>query len=646
MPLEPAVLRLHALLACSDVAEALSGAFEPPEPVAVERAVASLVGLGALAQDGAGTALTPLGLRLSRLPTAPHLGRALLCARALGCLREAALLVAAHEASDDPFGRRTAAAGAARRALDGTSDHLALLRAHGEWASAEGGERRGVAERRGLSGAALRNLGRDASRLVESVEKACGGAAAPAGHSIGGASPAALVKASLIATGRAALLTRPSGGGKRPVELRGRAGRAELALRPHVATVLGGSGVALPPGQLCLSLAAMRSAAGLTALDTTLVSPLACLLLGPSLAAPSAEGAHGSGSVAVDLAGEVVVLAADDARAIGEVRAQLEAAIGGGGEPPSQAGGSLTAVMAALLSPMDVPWAGLPDGWRCEEDETGAPRYRSLVDPSHATRHRPTVSAACAAASAEAGRGSLERANAEHAAKQAARQAAKATAEAEAAEAAAARREATREEDEARARAAAAAEAARVEAEAEELKQITRARAAAAEAAEASERRQSGVAGSVHGVAKLLAELELADKYTAAFAAAGYDDAALAEVAEALDDDREAGTAALDEMIEAVGLRGGSAVKVRKRMLEPPKRGGGGGGGGKGGGGGGGGKGGRGGGGGGGRGGGGRGGGGKGGDGDKDGSRGRGGGGKGGKVKERAAGRGGGRGGA
>ena len=621
------MLRLHALLACSDVAEALSGAFEPPEPVAVERAVASLVGLGALAQDGAGTALTPLGLRLSRLPTAPHLGRALLCARALGCLREAALLVAAHEASDDPFGRRTAAAGAARRALDGTSDHLALLRAHGEWASAEGGERRGVAERRGLSGAALRNLGRDASRLVESVEKACGGAAAPAGHSIGGASPAALVKASLIATGRAALLTRPSGGGKRPVELRGRAGRAELALRPHVATVLGGSGVALPPGQLCLSLAAMRSAAGLTALDTTLVSPLACLLLGPSLAAPSAEGAHGSGSVAVDLAGEVVVLAADDARAIGEVRAQLEAAIGGGGEP------SLTAFLAALLSPMEVPWAGLPDGWRCEEDETGAPRYRSLVDPSHATRHRPTVSAACAAASAEAGRGSLERANAEHAAKQAARQAAKATAEAEAAEAAAARREATREEDEARARAAAAAEAARVEAEAEELKQITRARAAAAEAAEASERRQSGVAGSVHGVAKLLAELELADKYTAAFAAAGYDDAALAEVAEALDDDREAGTAALDEMIEAVGLRGGSAVKVRKRMLEPPKRGGGGGGGGKGGGGGGGGK-------------GGRGGGGKGGDGDKDGSRGRGGGGKGGKVKERAAGRGGGRGGA
>ena len=46
MPLEPAVLRLHALLACSDVAEALSGAFEPPEPVAVERAVMAAVSNG------------------------------------------------------------------------------------------------------------------------------------------------------------------------------------------------------------------------------------------------------------------------------------------------------------------------------------------------------------------------------------------------------------------------------------------------------------------------------------------------------------------------------------------------------------------------------------------------------------------------
>ena len=82
------------------------------------------------------------------------------------------------------------------------------------------------------------------------------------------------------------------------------------------------------------------------------------------------------------------------------------------------------------------------------------------------------------------------------------------------------------------------------------------------------------------------AELEL-DKYAEAFAAAGYDDAKLKEVAEEVDDDRSeggAGAAAVDAMIAAVGVKGGSAVKLKRRMMAPPGKGGGRGGGGGGGG--------------------------------------------------------------
>jgi len=77
------------------------------------------------------------------------------------------------------------------------------------------------------------------------------------------------------------------------------------------------------------------------------------------------------------------------------------------------------------------------------------------------------------------------------------------------------------------------------------------------------------VAGRLKGVAALLAELEL-DKYAEAFAAAGYDDAALRAVAEQVDEDREgAGAAAVEALIAATGVKGGSAVKLRRRLLDP-----------------------------------------------------------------------------
>ncbi|KOO28540.1 hypothetical protein Ctob_006238 [Chrysochromulina tobinii] len=177
------------------------------------------------------------------------------------------------------------------------------------------------------------------------------------------------------------------------------------------------------------------------------------------------------------------------------------------------------------------------------------------------------MSAARFAASAAAAKGSLQRANEEHEAKRLERAAARAKEAEAAALAAAARQEETREEEEARARAKAEEAAADRAAEAAQLRAVTMARAAAAEKAEASARRSAGVAGSLYGgVAKLLAELELADRYAGAFAAAGYDNAALLRVAEAIDEGKADGTgeglAALEKMIEAVGLRGGSAVKA------------------------------------------------------------------------------------
>ncbi|CAE8626229.1 unnamed protein product, partial [Polarella glacialis] len=135
VPLEPLCLRVRKLLAddTRPLVEVLAQAPCPPEPLAVARAVASLVGLGAL-HPGGSDLLTPLGHRLALLPIEPRLGKTLLCAAALGCLSPVALIVASLSAPRDPFGRGRAA-GTAKRALDMTSDLLALVRAHGEWSA-------------------------------------------------------------------------------------------------------------------------------------------------------------------------------------------------------------------------------------------------------------------------------------------------------------------------------------------------------------------------------------------------------------------------------------------------------------------------------------------------------------------------------
>ena len=63
------------------------------------------------------------------------------------------------------------------------------------------------------------------------------------------------------------------------------------------------------------------------------------------------------------------------------------------------------------------------------------------------------------------------------------------------------------------------------------------------------------------------AELELSDKYADAFAAAGYDDERLRALCETIDEEgAEEAAAEVDEMIAAVGLKGGSSIKVRRLL--------------------------------------------------------------------------------
>ena len=140
---------------------------------------------------------------------------------------------------------------------------------------------------------------------------------------------------------------------------------------------------------------------------------------------------------------------------------------------------------------------------------------------------------------------------------------------------------ATREETKNAAKSAAdaarvAARLAKEKADAEEMKKATRRWRPAAEAKEAEARAASGVSGSLRGVTRLLAELEL-EKYADAFASAGVDDAKLIEIAEVIDLDVDEGlnpsegegAAAVEALITAVGVKGGSAVKLRRRLLDP-----------------------------------------------------------------------------
>ena len=83
---------------------------EPPAPKAVERAIADLVDLEALARvasreggtQGAGETLTPLGVHLSRLPVDVHIGKLILLGAIFNMANDA-LTIAATLSTRSPF---------------------------------------------------------------------------------------------------------------------------------------------------------------------------------------------------------------------------------------------------------------------------------------------------------------------------------------------------------------------------------------------------------------------------------------------------------------------------------------------------------------------------------------------------------------
>lgn len=83
----------------SSIEEVLSKALDPPNPINVQRAVASLVEAGALTQA---EEITPLGRYLAHLPTDVALGKFLLMATIFKCL-DPALTIAATLNSKSPF---------------------------------------------------------------------------------------------------------------------------------------------------------------------------------------------------------------------------------------------------------------------------------------------------------------------------------------------------------------------------------------------------------------------------------------------------------------------------------------------------------------------------------------------------------------
>ena len=101
---------------------------DPPDRRAVADGVALLIELGALEQATPAPRLTPLGRRLAALPLDPRLGRMVLEADGLGCLREV-MVIAAGLSIQDPRERPAEARQAAdelhRRFAEPASDFLA-----------------------------------------------------------------------------------------------------------------------------------------------------------------------------------------------------------------------------------------------------------------------------------------------------------------------------------------------------------------------------------------------------------------------------------------------------------------------------------------------------------------------------------------
>jgi ATP-dependent helicase HrpA len=103
---------------------------DPPESRNIADGVRLLEELGALAQGGGATRLTPLGRKLARLPVDPRLARMILAARDNGCTREVLIITAALSIQDPrerPADTREGADAMHARFAEPGSDFLAFL---------------------------------------------------------------------------------------------------------------------------------------------------------------------------------------------------------------------------------------------------------------------------------------------------------------------------------------------------------------------------------------------------------------------------------------------------------------------------------------------------------------------------------------
>eukprot|EP00850_Spirogloea_muscicola_P008113 SM000042S15380 [mRNA] locus=s42:611728:619499:- [translate_table: standard] len=135
-PLDALCLQIKSL-GLGGVAQFLSCAPQPPDKLAVQKAVQLLTSIGAFGPD---EELTPLGRHLCDLPVDPHIGKMLIMGAVFQCLSPI-LTVAAGLTFRDPFVIPTDQKEAADtvRGMFGAqnnSDHMALVRAFDGWTAA------------------------------------------------------------------------------------------------------------------------------------------------------------------------------------------------------------------------------------------------------------------------------------------------------------------------------------------------------------------------------------------------------------------------------------------------------------------------------------------------------------------------------
>jgi hypothetical protein len=292
---------------------------------------------------------------------------------------------------------------------------------------------------------------------------------------------------------------------------------------------------------------------------------------------PASANDHERGAVAVDVGGVSMTLPCCDIVLLSALRRHIrhllvETACGGHMEATSRRS-SLRSLLSECFNRegMSVPWANVPPGWTLEESD-GRALYRSQIDPNASmTSIKPMEDASVVAArvakstaaslqshsgTVQSGVGIRAEKKAEKSCQTPTKAAEEDTRAAQAGKAIAAQEAAAlHEKREAERRAA------------EELIYASaRAKALTMEARERARENRSSVAFSVaKGLDALLLELELEGR-AADFSSAGFGDDALIRLAEAIDDGD--GDSAFAEMVDQVGLRGGSVVKLRRRLLE------------------------------------------------------------------------------